>query len=163
MGKTVKGAVWLDKEKTPPYELYQYLRNVADADVIKCLKLLTFVPIEEIHEMETWKDSKINEAKVRLVGVKEATLQAHGAVSEETAREMAEGGAKAANADAALAVTGIAGPGGGTKEKPVGLVYIGCYVNGKTIVKKNLFTGNRREVREQAVETALKLLLECLP
>jgi PncC family amidohydrolase len=104
-----------------------------------------------------------NEAKVRLVGVKEATLQEHGAVSEETAREMAEGGAKAANADAALAVTGIAGPGGGTKEKPVGLVYIGCYVNGKTIVKKNLFTGNRREVREQAVETALKLLLECLP
>ena len=104
-----------------------------------------------------------NEAKVRLVGVKEATLQAHGAVSEETAREMAEGGAKAANADAALSVTGIAGPGGGTKEKPVGLVYIGCYVNGKTIVKKNLFTGNRREVREQAVETALKLLLECLP
>ena len=104
-----------------------------------------------------------NEAKVRRVGVKEATLQAHGAVSEETAREMAEGGAKAANADAALAVTGIAGPGGGTKEKPVGLVYIGCYVNGKTIVKKNLFTGNRREVREQAVETALKLLLECLP
>ena len=104
-----------------------------------------------------------NEAKVRLVGVKEATLQAHGAVSEETAREMAEGGAKAANADAALSVTGIAGPGGGTKEKPVGLVYIGCCVNGKTIVKKNLFTGNRREVREQAVETALKLLLECLP
>lgn len=104
-----------------------------------------------------------NEAKVRLVGVKEATLQAHGAVSEETAREMAEGGAKAANADAALSVTGIAGPGGGTKEKPVGLVYIGCYVNGKTIVKKNLFTGNRRKVREQAVETALKLLLECLP
>jgi PncC family amidohydrolase len=97
------------------------------------------------------------------VGVKEATLQAHGAVSEETAREMAEGGAKAANADAALSVTGIAGPGGGTKEKPVGLVYIGCYVNGKTIVKKNLFTGNRRKVREQAVETALKLLLECLP
>jgi PncC family amidohydrolase len=104
-----------------------------------------------------------NEAKVRLVGVKEATLQAHGAVSEETAREMAEGGAKAANADAALSVTGIAGPGGGTKEKPVGLVYIGCYVNGKTIVKKNIFKGNRREVREQSVETALELLLECLP
>ena len=103
-----------------------------------------------------------NEAKVRLVGVKEATLQAHGAVSEETAKEMAEGGAKAAAADAALSVTGIAGPGGGTKEKPVGLVYIGCYVKGKTIVKKNLFTGSRREVREQAVETALKLLLECL-
>ena len=103
-----------------------------------------------------------NEAKVRLVGVQEATLQVHGAVSEETAKEMAEGGAKAANADAALSVTGIAGPGGGTKEKPVGLVYIGCYVQGKTIVKKNLFTGSRREVREQAVETALQILLDCL-
>ena len=68
----------------------------------------------------------------------------------------------AANADAAVSVTGIAGPGGGTKEKPVGLVYIGCCVQGKTVVKKNLFTGSRREVREQAVETALRLLLECL-
>ena len=103
-----------------------------------------------------------NEAKVRLVGVKESTLAAHGAVSEETAREMAEGGAKAANADACLSVTGIAGPGGGTKEKPVGLVYIGCFVNGTTVVEKNHFTGSRREVREQSVEAAFRLLLSCL-
>ena len=99
-----------------------------------------------------------NEAKQSLVGVKPATLEAYGAVSEQTAREMAEGGAKAAKADAAIAVTGIAGPDGGTDEKPVGLVYIGCFVNGKTVVEKNVFSGSRREVREQSVHCALELL-----
>ena len=99
-----------------------------------------------------------NEAKQSLVGVKTETLEAYGAVSEQTAREMAEGGAKAANADAALAVTGIAGPDGGTPEKPVGLVYIGCHVNGNTVVERNVFSGNRREVREQSVGAALALL-----
>lgn len=88
MGKTVKGAVWLDKEKTPPYELYQYLRNVADADVIKCLKLLTFVPIEEIREMEQWKDNKINEAKVRLAY--EVTKIVHGQEEADKAKGVAE-------------------------------------------------------------------------
>ena len=99
-----------------------------------------------------------NGAKQSLVGVKAETLEAYGAVSEQTAREMAEGGAKAANADAALAVTGIAGPDGGTAEKPVGLVYIGCYVNGNTVVERNVFSGTRREVREQSVGAALALL-----
>ena len=99
-----------------------------------------------------------NEAKVSLVGVKEATLETYGAVSEQTAREMAEGGARVANADACLSVTGIAGPGGGSIEKPVGLVYIGCYVNGNTVVERNVFSGTRREVREQSVLAALKLL-----
>ena len=99
-----------------------------------------------------------NGAKQSLVGVKTETLDSYGAVSEQTAREMAEGGAKAANADAALAVTGIAGPDGGTDEKPVGLVYIGCHVNGNTVVERNVFSGNRREVREQSVGAALALL-----
>lgn len=99
-----------------------------------------------------------NEAKVSLVGVKEATLETYGAVSEQTAREMAEGGARVANARACLSVTGIAGPGGGTAEKPVGLVYIGCQVNGNTVVERNVFSGTRREVREQSVLAALKLL-----
>ena len=99
-----------------------------------------------------------NEAKHSLVGVKKETLDSYGAVSEETAREMAEGGAKAAKADACLSVTGIAGPDGGTAEKPVGLVYIGCHVKGNTVVEKNVFSGTRREVREQSVLAALKLL-----
>ena len=99
-----------------------------------------------------------NEAKQSLVGVNPETLACYGAVSEQTAREMAEGGAKAANASAALAVTGIAGPDGGSKEKPVGLVYIGCCVNGTTVVERNVFSGSRREVREQSVAAALNLL-----
>ena len=63
MGKTVSGAVWLDPEKTSPYEFYQYWRNVEDADVIKCLKMLTDVPLEEIAEMETWEGEQLNKAK----------------------------------------------------------------------------------------------------
>jgi tyrosyl-tRNA synthetase len=95
MGKTVKGAVWLDKEKTPPYELYQYLRNVDDADVIKCLKMLTFVPLEEIREMEKLEGSEINQAKVRLAY--EVTKMVHGEEEAEKAKSAAEslfGGSK---------------------------------------------------------------------
>ena len=103
-----------------------------------------------------------NDAKERLVGVKHETLEKYGAVSEQTAREMAEGAAKAAGADAALSATGIAGPGGGTEEKPVGLVYIGCYVNGETTVKECRFEGSRMENRLHTVETALQLLLRQL-
>lgn len=103
-----------------------------------------------------------NEAKERLVGVKHETLEEYGAVSEQIAREMAEGAARAAKADAALSATGIAGPGGGTEEKPVGLVYIGCYVNGETTVKECRFEGSRMENRLHTVETALQLLLRQL-
>mgnify|MGYP001123815453 CR=1 FL=1 len=103
-----------------------------------------------------------NEAKERLVRVSHQTLEQFGAVSEQTAREMAEGAARAAKAEAALSATGIAGPGGGTAEKPVGLVYIGCYLNGKTTVKECRFTGNRMENRLHTVETALEMLKERL-
>lgn len=101
-----------------------------------------------------------NEAKERLVSVSHETLEKHGAVSEETASEMAEGAAKAAGADVGLSSTGIAGPGGGTEEKPVGLVYIGCYICGKTRVMKCQFTGSRMENRIATVEKALKMALE---
>lgn len=101
-----------------------------------------------------------NDAKEKLLGVNHETLEQYGAVSPQTAREMAEGAAKSAGADAALAVTGIAGPGGGTKEKPVGLVYIGCYVKGQVRVEEYHFTGNRNKNREYAVVRALTLLRE---
>lgn len=74
-----------------------------------------------------------NEAKMRLLGVREETLAAYGAVSEETAVQMAEGGAAAAGTDVCVSITGIAGPEGGTPEKPVGLVYMACCVKGKTV------------------------------
>lgn len=103
-----------------------------------------------------------NAAKEKLLGVKHETLETFGAVSEETAREMAMGAAKEAGADAALSVTGIAGPGGGTPEKPVGLVYIGCYVQGEVYVKKCQFTGNRERNRDSSVVQALTFLREKL-
>ena len=82
MGKTVSGAVWLDPEKTSPYEFYQYWRNVDDADVIKCLKMLTFLPIEEIEAMESWQGSELNKAK-EILGF-ELTKLVHG--EEEAAK-----------------------------------------------------------------------------
>lgn len=103
-----------------------------------------------------------NEAKQRLVHVKKETLEQFGAVSEETACEMACGAAAAAHADVALSTTGIAGPGGGTAEKPVGLVYIGCYVRGKVRVKECHFQGSRMENRLHTVEEVLKLAIEML-
>ena len=63
MGKTQKGAVWLDPNKTSPFEFYQYWRNVADADVLKCMRMLTFLPLEQIEEMEKWEGSQLNQAK----------------------------------------------------------------------------------------------------
>lgn len=101
-----------------------------------------------------------NASKEKILGVKHETLETYGAVSEQTAAEMALGAAKAAGADAALSVTGIAGPGGGTAEKPVGLVYIGCAVNGEVTVREYRFTGNREKNRDYAVARAITLLRE---
>lgn len=103
-----------------------------------------------------------NEAKEKLLGVKKETLEQFGAVSAQVAQQMAEGAAKAAGADAALAVTGIAGPGGGSLEKPVGLVYIACCIQGKIRVTENRFKGDRLSVRQQSARSAVLLLLSCL-
>lgn len=99
-----------------------------------------------------------NEAKMKRLGVRKETLDAHGAVSEETAREMAEGIAKVSSSNTSIATTGIAGPGGGRDEKPVGLVYIAVHVNNKTIIEKCNFSGNREEIRISATNYALKML-----
>ena len=96
-----------------------------------------------------------NEAKHRILGVEKEILGSHGAVSPEKVAAMAEGVAKVAGADVGLATSGIAGPDGGSKEKPVGLVYIGYYCQGKVWVEENHFKGNRNEVREQTVIKAL--------
>lgn len=103
-----------------------------------------------------------NEAKEKLLGVSHATLEQYGAVNKETACEMAEGAAKAAGADLAISVTGIAGPDGGTKEKPVGLVYVGCYADGEARAYEFHFTGNRAKNRESTVAKALTILRETL-
>ena len=94
MGKTANGAVWLDPNKTSPFEFYQYWRNVGDQDVLKCIRMLTFLPLEQINEMDSWKDAKLNEAKEILAF--ELTKLVHG---EEEAQ-------KAQNAAKALFVGG---------------------------------------------------------
>lgn len=103
-----------------------------------------------------------NEAKEELLGVSHDTLEKFGAVSRETAKEMAEGAVKAAHTDAAVAVTGIAGPDGGTKEKPVGLVYIGVNVRGNVEVREYHFSGSRQKIRESVTAAALTFLREKL-
>ena len=101
-------------------------------------------------------------AKMKLAGVRRETLEAYTAVSRQTAEEMALGGIRASGADVALAVTGLAGPGGGTEERPVGLVYVGCAVHERVTVKELHLKGSRREIRDQAADEALKLALECI-
>lgn len=99
-----------------------------------------------------------NKAKRKLIGVKKLTLKEFGAVSEKTAKEMAKGAILTTGSDVAVSITGIAGPDGGTKEKPVGLVYIGVSVKGDMRVKEYHFTGNRAKIRESAVVAAMTLL-----
>lgn len=104
-----------------------------------------------------------NEAKMKNLGVRDETLMAYGAVSEQTATEMAKGVKKRAKADFGISSTGIAGPGGGSPKKPVGLVYIACaYGDDKCIVKELHLKGSRTEVRTSATKEALILLEECL-
>ena len=99
-----------------------------------------------------------NEAKMKYLGVKEETLKEFGAVSYETAKEMAEGALKNTGADIAVAVTGIAGPDGGTAEKKVGLVYISVADKDNTVVEKFQFTGDRQKVRRLAAKNAINMV-----
>lgn len=103
-----------------------------------------------------------NKAKRKIVGVKRSDLEKYGAVSEKVAKDMAKGDAVLTKADVVVSVTGIAGPDGGTTEKPVGLVYIGCYVKGKITVQKYQFSGSRAKIRESAVSAALTFMRQCV-
>ena len=103
-----------------------------------------------------------NKAKRRYLGVKKGTLLKHTAVSEDVAKEMARGAASEAKADCAIAVTGIAGPDGGTDKKPVGTVFIACWIDGNIVSKEYHFKGDRMGIRQSAVTAALTLLRSCL-
>lgn len=103
-----------------------------------------------------------NKAKRKYLDVSKNTLKKYGAVSKETAKEMAKGGVFQTDADICVAITGLAGPQGATDEKPVGLVYIACYIDDKVQVKEYHFKGNRNKVREQAVVRALDTVRRCI-
>ena len=138
MGKTQKGAVWLDPEKTSPYEFYQYWRNVGDADVIKCLKMLTFLPLEQIKEMESWEGSQLNQAKEILAF--ELTQLVHGTEEAQKAQESARA---------------LFAGGGNTADMPTCELEEGDFQDGKidilaVLVKAGL-TASRSEAR-RAVE-----------
>lgn len=153
MGKTEKGAIWLEPEKTPPYDFYQYWRNIHDDDVIKCLKLLTFLPIDEIEKYAAMKDEKINEAKEALAF--EVTKIVHG---EEEARKAAEaaralfaGGSSSENMPSTVLPAAVLGEGIGVLDlltytalvpsKGEGRRLIqqgGLYINGERIDDANL-------------------------
>jgi hypothetical protein len=100
--------------------------------------------------------------KESSLGVRLETLVAHGTVSEETAREMSQGARRRLGADVALAVTGIAGPGGGTEEKPVGLVYVALSASNAELCQRHIWQGDRLANKEQSAEAALQLLLSYL-
>ena len=106
MGKTAKGAVWLDPNKTSPFEFYQYWRNVEDADVLKCIRMLTFLPLEEIDAMSDWKDAKLNEAKEILAY--ELTKLVHGEEEADKAKAAAKALFVGGGDDANMPTTTIA-------------------------------------------------------
>ena len=105
MGKTAGNAVWLDPDKTSPYEFYQYWRNVGDADVMKCIRMLTFLPIEQIEEREHWDDSRINEKKEILAH--ELTEMVHGKEEADKAQSAARSLFSGAGDDANMPSTEV--------------------------------------------------------
>ena len=105
MGKTASGAVWLDPNKTSPYDFYQYWRNVEDADVLKCIRMLTFLPLEQINEMDTWKDAQLNTAKEILAY--ELTKLVHGQEEADKAQAAAKALFMGGGDDASMPTTEI--------------------------------------------------------
>lgn len=103
-----------------------------------------------------------NAAKVKMIGVDANLIEKYGVVSREVAENMALSAAKTAGTKAALSVTGVAGPDGGTDACPVGTVFIGCYFDGRVIAEHHVFSGNRLEIRESAAKRALHLLEEVI-
>ena len=131
-----------------------------------CTGGLASVAITEIPGSSAWFDRGFvtysNAAKIEMLGVSAKTLETYGAVSEETAREMVSGALKNSHAQIACSITGVAGPGGGTPEKPVGMVCFAWAYAGKIISKTKKISGNRQHIRHLSAETALRELLKIL-
>ena len=155
-------------------EIIEFARLLGGMLKQKCMKMVTAESctgggiaqaITEIPGSSTWFDRGFvtysNEAKVQMLQVKQLTLEQYGAVSKEVAIEMVEGALSNSNADIAVSVTGIAGPGGGTEKKPVGTVYIAWKLKGEnaSCIMRS-FSGDRTHIREQTVKCALKLCLD---
>ena len=158
MGKTAKGALWLDPEKCKPYDFYQYWVNVQDADVINCLKLITFVPMEEIREMEKWEGKELNQAKKRLAY--EVTKLVHGQEEAEKAQKAAEeifmgGGVSTDMPTSELSAEEIKGKGILDILVAVGL--IPSKAEGRRLVQQNGLTVNGEKVMDpnMAVEAGM--------
>ena len=133
MGKTAKGAVWLDPEKTSPFEFYQYWRNVNDADVMKCIRMLTFIPVNEINAMDQWEDSRINEKKDVLAY--ELTALVHGEEAAKAARQTSQA---------------LFGGGGDDANMPTTVVEESALTDGEISVIDLLVLGNLAKSKGEA-------------
>lgn len=131
-----------------------------------CTGGLVAATLTDFSGSSTWFSGAIvaysNEIKMSLLGVPQSILIDHGAVSEATVRAMAEGVCKTLGTDAGVSLSGIAGPTGGTPDKPVGTVWMGWHVNGKTYAEKFVFPGDRMNVKQLSLQTILEKLLELL-
>lgn len=139
MGKTAGNAVWLDPDKTSPFDFYQYWRNVGDADVIKCLRMLTFLPLDQIDEMAKWKDSKLNEAKEVLAY--ELTKMVHGEEEAQKAQESSRA---------------LFGNGASAEHMPETVLADADFTDGKidivTMLQKSGLASSRSEARRNIVQ-----------
>lgn len=149
MGKTVKGAVWLDPDKTTPYEFYQYWRNVADADVMNFIRMLTFLPLEEIEEMEHWEGSRINEKKEILAY--DLTALVHGEQEAMKAREVARALFSGKGRDENMPFTEIELPDGAQQGMNILDLLVSCKLAGSRSEARRLVVQGGVSVEEEKV------------
>ena len=161
MGKTAKGALWLDPEKCKPYDFYQYWVNVQDDDVINCLKLITFIPMEEIHEMEKWEGKELNQAKKRLAY--EVTKLVHGEEEANKARDAAEAVFANGGVSADMPTTEInfaEFEGKSVLDMLVGINFIPSKGEGRRLVQQNGLSVNDKKVTDVNMAITADLFTE---
>ncbi len=158
----------MESNTAPEYQVYELLKKrqitlTTAESATGGMIAATLVNVPGISEFFTeGYVTYSDEAKVKMIHVSPETIREFGVVSSETAADMANSAAKTAGTAAAVSVTGVAGPDGGTKECPVGRVFIGAVLDGKTVTRKFTFDGDRMQIRRQAVKEALLLLIDML-